>query len=71
MANVSGTLAAPRIDGIVEFDDAELRLSDPRLLVSDLAGALVFEGTEMRTVDLTGTANGGPVRPTGSCGFPV
>ena len=70
MAAVGGTLAAPRIDGVVEFDDAELRLSDPRLLVSDLGGALVFEGTEMRTRDLAGTANGGPVRLEGVLRFP-
>ena len=65
MATVRGTRAAPRIDGIVELDDAELRLDDPRLLVSDLGGALVFEGTEIRTLDLAGTANGGPVRLDG------
>ena len=69
MADVGGTLAAPRIDGVVELDDAELRLSDPRVLVSDLGGALVFEGTEMRTLDLTGTANGGPVRLDGMLRF--
>ena len=69
-ASVGGTLAAPRIDGIVELDDVELRLSDPRVLVSDVAGALVFEGTEMRTVDLAGTANGGPVRLDGVMRFP-
>ena len=71
MADVGGTLAAPRIDGVVELDDAELRLADPRLLVSDLGGALVFEGTEMRTVELAGTANGGPVRLDGVLRFPA
>ena len=70
MADVSGTLAAPRIDGVVELDDAELRLADPRPLVSDLGGALVFEGTELRTVNVTGTANGGPVRLDGVLRFP-
>ena len=69
-AHVGGTLAAPQIDGIVELDDAELRVSDPRLLVSDLGGALVFEGTQMRTVDLAGTANGGPVSIDGVLRFP-
>ena len=68
-ADVGGTLAAPRIDGVVELDDAELRLSDPPLLVSDLGGALVFEGTEMRTLDLAGTANGGSVRLDGILRF--
>ena len=70
MADVSGTLAAPRIDGVVELDDAELRVDDPRLLISDLGGALVFEGTEIRTLDLAGTANGGPVRLDGVLRFP-
>jgi outer membrane protein insertion porin family len=70
IANVGGTLAAPRIDGVVEFEDAEVRVPDPRLLVTDLAGALVFEGSEMRTVELAGTANGGPVRLDGVFRFP-
>ena len=33
MAEVGGTRAAPRIDGVVELDHVELRLDDPRLLV--------------------------------------
>ena len=70
MADVGGTLAAPRIDGVVTIDAGELRPSDPRLLVSDVGGALVFEGTEMRTLDLAGTANGGPVRLDGVLRFP-
>ena len=70
MATVRGTRAAPRIDAIVELDDAELRLDDPRLLVSNLGGALVFEGTEIRTLDLAGTANGGLVRLDGVLRFP-
>ena len=69
-ASLGGTLAAPQIDGIVELDDVELRVSNPRLLVSDLGGALVFEGTQMRTVDLAGTANGGPVNIDGVLRFP-
>ena len=70
MAEVGGTRAAPRIDGVVELDHVELRLDDPRLLVSDLGGALVFDGTEIRTVNLAGTANGGPVSLDGVVRFP-
>ncbi len=69
-ARLAGTRAAPRVDGVVEFEDVELRVRDPRLLVSDLSGALVLDGTEMRTVELAGIANGGPVRLDGLMRFP-
>ena len=69
-ARLAGTRAAPRVDGVVEFEDVELRVRDPRLLVSDLSGSLVLDGTEMRTVELAGIANGGPVRLDGLMRFP-
>ena len=62
VANLRGTRAAPSVDGVVEITNGELRVSEPRLLVTDLNGALVFQGPTMRTLDLTGTANGGPLR---------
>jgi len=70
IANLGGTLAEPRIDGVVELDNAELRVPEPRLLVSGLSGALVFQGTEMELVDMAGTANGGPVGLEGTFRFP-
>ena len=70
VANVRGTLAAPSIDGVVEINDGEVRVPEPRLLVSDLSGALVFQGTTMHTVDLAGTANGGRVQLDGEIRFP-
>ena len=70
IANLEGTLAEPRIDGVVELDNAELRVPEPRLLVSGLSGALVFQGTEMELVDMAGTANGGPVGLEGTFRFP-
>ena len=69
VANLRGTLAAPSINGVVEVSDGEMRLSEPRLLVSDLAGALVFDGSTMRTVGLAGTANGGDVQVDGVIRF--
>ena len=70
IANLAGTLAAPRVNGVVELNDVELRVPDASLLVSDLSGALVFEGTEMRTVELAGMANGGPLLLDGIMRFP-
>ena len=70
VANIRGTLAEPSIDGVVEINDGEVRVPEPRLLVSDLSGALVFQGTTMRTVDLVGTANGGAIRLDGEIRFP-
>ena len=70
VANVRGTLAEPSIDGVVEITDGEIRVPEPRVLVSDLNGALVFQGTTMRTVDVAGTANGGPIQLDGDIRFP-
>ncbi len=69
LADLGGTLAEPRLDGVIELDQVELRVSDPRLLVSGLSGALVFQGTEMRMVEVAGTANGGPVAMEGVIRF--
>lgn len=70
VANLSGTLAAPSVDGAVEISAGELRIPEPRLQVSDLNGALVFQGTTMRPVELTATANGGAVQLGGEVRFP-
>ena len=55
-ANLGGTLADPRVDGVVELEEAELRVSEPPLVVTGLSGALVFQESEMRIVELAGTA---------------
>ncbi|MEE2638765.1 MAG: translocation/assembly module TamB domain-containing protein, partial [Acidobacteriota bacterium] len=70
IASLGGTLSEPTIDGVVEVTDGEVRVPDPRLLLSDLSGALVFQGATLETIDLVGTANGGPIAVDVDIRFP-
>ena len=64
-ASLRGPLRRQSINAVVGISGGEMRLADPRLLVSDLTGDLVFDGTTVRTTGLVGTANGGDVRLVG------
>jgi outer membrane protein assembly factor BamA/autotransporter translocation and assembly factor TamB len=63
---VGGTVNDPRIDGFVTFANGELRLADPRLIVSDLAGTLTFAGDTIRLERLWAAVNGGGTEIAGS-----
>ena len=65
IAEVTGTLDAPEVRGTVEVEDGELRMNDPRLIVSDLNGALLLTGDTLVVHELTGDANGGRVEVGG------
>ena len=65
IADVTGTLNAPQVRGTVEVEDGELRMNDPRLIVSDLTGALLLTGDTLVVHELTGDANGGRVEVGG------
>ena len=65
IAEVTGTLDALEVRGTVEVEDGELRLNDPRLIVSDLNGALLLTGDALIVHELTGDANGGRVEVGG------
>jgi translocation and assembly module TamA len=56
---LTGTLAAPRLDGRIDLDDAELVLRAPRVIASDVTGPIYFEGDTIRVADLRGFLNGG------------
>ena len=66
IVNFQGTTAEPVIQGTVEVSDGELRLADPPLLVSDLAGTIWLEGDRIRTYEMAGTANGGQIEIDGA-----
>ena len=70
LANIQGTLMTPNIAGVIEISDADIRVPEPRLVISDLNGALVFQGTSLRTIELVGTANGGSLRIDADIQFP-
>jgi outer membrane protein insertion porin family len=58
-AKVTGTLNAPRVNGSVNLDDAELAIADPRLLISDVSGPVTLSGDTIVVENLRGSANGG------------
>ena len=66
IVNFQGTTSEPVIRGTVEISDAELRLADPPLLVSELAGTVWLEGDRLRTYEMTGLANGGEIEIDGA-----
>lgn len=65
--SITGTLDSPRIDGDLTVSDGEIRLAEPRTLVSDLNVRTVLTRTSARITSLTGTVNGGIL--TGSGGL--
>jgi outer membrane protein assembly factor BamA/autotransporter translocation and assembly factor TamB len=63
---VGGTTTDPTVDGFVTFANGELRVADPRLIVSDLAGTLTFARDTMRLERLWASVNGGGTEIAGS-----
>ena len=66
IVDLQGTTSEPVIRGTVEISDAELRLADPPLLVSDLGGTVWLEGDRIRTYEMAGLANGGAIELDGT-----
>jgi outer membrane protein assembly factor BamA len=64
--SITGSLDSPRVDGDVVLTDGEMRLADPRVIVSDLTARTVLTGTTAQITQLTGTANGGAVTGGGT-----
>ena len=56
---VRGTTSDPQIDGTVVVQDGEFRVSDPRIVISDLDGTLGFDRRRLIVRALEGTINGG------------
>ncbi|MGE0460610.1 MAG: translocation/assembly module TamB domain-containing protein [Vicinamibacterales bacterium] len=56
---VQGTAANPVLTGRMQLNDAEMALSSPRLVVSELSGPIALAGDRIELRGLTGTANGG------------
>ena len=66
IANIQGPVASPSLTGTLELTDAELRVPEPRLVVSELTGALLFTGDSVTTHELRGQLNGGPLEIGGA-----
>lgn len=56
---VRGTASTPELTGRMQVNNAELALSSPRLVVSELSGPIAFTGDRIELRGLTGSANGG------------
>ena len=67
--SVTGNLADPRIDGEVRIEDGEIRLVDPRILVSELNGRVVLTRSTATITSMTGAINGGTLTATGSAEY--
>lgn len=67
--SITGAIDNPRIDGDLTLADGELRLADPRVIVSDLEARAVLNRTSAQITALTGTVNGGTLTGGGSLSF--
>lgn len=66
---IEGTLAKPMLDGQVMLDGAEIAISDPRVVLSELNGPIVLDGQRAVFDGVRGLANGGALALDGSLEF--
>lgn len=64
-AAVTGTLQRPLFSGRAEFRNAAIAVQDFPTGLSELNGAVVFDGTRVRIENMTGEAGGGRLRLSG------
>ena len=63
--SITGALDDPRIDGDLTIAGGDVRLADPRVLLSDLAGRAVLTRNGATITTLSGQVNGGPLTGDG------
>ena len=68
-ADISGPVRAPDVRGTVGISDGEVRIAEPRLVVTELTGDLALAGRTVTARNLTGSANGGQVEVSGGWTF--
>ncbi len=67
--SITGPIDSPRIDGDVLVTDGEVRLVDPRVIVSGLTVRTVLSRMSGRITELTGTINGGTLTGEGTIDY--
>jgi outer membrane protein assembly factor BamA/autotransporter translocation and assembly factor TamB len=67
--SITGPLTDPRIDGDLTVSGGELRLVDPRVIVSDLHGRAVLTRSTATLTSMTGSINGGSLTIDGTAEF--
>jgi outer membrane protein assembly factor BamA len=63
--SITGPIDNPRIDGDLTLQDGQMRLVEPRVIISDLGARVVLTRTIARITTLTGSVNGGALNGTG------
>jgi outer membrane protein insertion porin family len=66
---IEGTIAKPLFDGQIVLDGAEIAVSDPRVVLSELNGAIVLDGQRAVFDGVRGLANGGALALDGTLEF--
>jgi len=66
---IVGTAAKPLFDGRINLDGAELAISEPRVVLSELTGPIVLDGQVAVIDGVRGLANGGALALDGSLEF--
>jgi outer membrane protein assembly complex protein YaeT len=56
---IGGTVASPSFDGTIEVTGAEAAIRDPRIVISELNGAIALKGQRVLFQGFSGTLNGG------------
>lgn len=65
-AQVKGTMAQPALDGHIDLDSAEIALSDPLLVLSEMSGPIRLAGQRIIIDAVKGFANGGNIALDGT-----
>ena len=68
-ADISGPIRTPDVHGTVGITGGEVRIAEPRLVVTELTGDLALAGRTVTARNLTGSANGGQVEVSGGWTF--
>ena len=66
---IEGTVAKPLLDGQIMLDGAEIAISDPRVVLSELNGPIVLDGQRAVFDGVRGLANGGALALDGTLEF--
>ena len=66
---IEGTVAKPLLDGQIMLDGAEIAISEPRVVLSELNGPIVLDGQRAVFDGVRGLANGGALALDGSLEF--
>jgi outer membrane protein insertion porin family len=63
---ITGTTDAPRVNGRIDLEAGEIVMRDPRVIASDIAGPILFEGDRLVMPGMTGFLNGGSLEVGGT-----